>query len=456
MRSVRLSLTVLLSVGLSLLAPLQAVPAAGATAVVGRFPDGATYRIDVPAGWNGTLALYSHGYTVNPLNPPQDAPDALTAGWLLDHGYALAGSSYATTGWAVEQAVPDQLQVLDAFATLVGRPRRTIAWGHSLGGMITAALVQLHPERFAGAMPMCGVLGGAVGAWNQALDAAFVFKTLLAPRSPLELVHVAHPLANTALAASIATAAQLTAAGRARIALAAAMVDLPGWFDPAKPEPAPDAYLQQEANQYLWELDPDLFFSSDSRAEMERRAGGNPSWNTGVDYARQLQLSTGRAEVEGLYAAAGLDLSADLETLAAAPRISADPDALAYLQRNVVFDGRLGGVPVLSVQTVGDGLVPVDHERAYADVVAAAGDAGLLRQLFVHRAGHCTFTPAETLAAFQALVGRLDTGGWQGLAPEALNGAAVALGPALNTAQPAYLAYQPPVFLREYDSRGGS
>ena len=456
MRSVRLSLTVLLSAGLSLLGTLEAVPAAGFATYAGRFADGAAYRIDVPAAWNGTLALYSHGYALGPLNPARDAPDALTAGWLLDHGYALAGSSYATTGWAVEQAVPDQLQVLDTFAAIAGRPRRTIAWGRSLGGLITAALVQLHPERFAGAMPMCGVLGGAVAAWNQALDAAFVFKTLLAPGSPLELVDVAHPLANTALAASIATAAQVTAAGRARIALAAAMVDLPGWFDPAKPEPAPDDFVQREANQYLWELDPDLFFSSAARSEMERRAGGNPSLNTGVDYARELQLSADRPEVEALYGLAGLDLTADLQTLAAAPRISPDPAALVYLQRNIVFDGRLGGLPVLTVHTVGDGLVPVEHEGAYADVVTAAGDAAMLRQVFVNRAGHCTFTPAETLAAFQALVRRMDGGGWQGLAPAELDAAAAGLGPALNSAQPAYLPYQPPGFLREYDSRGGA
>src|SRR5690349_19517518 len=58
---------------------------------------GANYTISVPANWNGTLALYSHGYAfaTSPLaNPAPDAGDAVTAAALLQQGYALAGSSY--------------------------------------------------------------------------------------------------------------------------------------------------------------------------------------------------------------------------------------------------------------------------------------------------------------------------------------------------------------------------
>ena len=200
---------------------------------------GGSYLIEVPANWNGTLVLYSHGYTsVSENNPARDVGDPLTGAWLLGHGYALGGSSYATTGWAVEQAFPDQIQVIDTFSQLVKRPFRTIAWGHSMGGMISAGLVQLHPERFAGALPMCGVVAGGVGIWNQTLDSAFVFKTLLAPASQLQLVNIANPAANFTLAKSLAAAADADPAGRARLALMAAMADVPGWFDPLGPEPA--------------------------------------------------------------------------------------------------------------------------------------------------------------------------------------------------------------------------
>lgn len=68
-----------------------------------------------------------------------------------------------------------------------------------------------------------------------------------------------------------------------------------------------------------------------ARAELEARAGSNPSWNTGVNYRKQLELSTDSREVMALYKQAGLDLNKDLDTLAAAPRITADPQAVQYL-----------------------------------------------------------------------------------------------------------------------------
>ena len=36
----------------------------GVVTQTGTLPDGATHIIEVPANWNGTLLLYSHGYVV--------------------------------------------------------------------------------------------------------------------------------------------------------------------------------------------------------------------------------------------------------------------------------------------------------------------------------------------------------------------------------------------------------
>src|ERR1035441_3234344 len=80
-------------------------------------------------------------------NPAEDVGDPVTGAWLLGHGYALAGSSYATTGWAIQQALPDQISTLDLFDQTFGTPAQTIAWGHSLGGIITAGLIQQYPDR---------------------------------------------------------------------------------------------------------------------------------------------------------------------------------------------------------------------------------------------------------------------------------------------------------------------
>ncbi|MFL5629434.1 MAG: alpha/beta hydrolase family protein [Ktedonobacteraceae bacterium] len=416
---------------------------------------GANYTISVPSNWNGTLVLYSHGYvspSPNLLNPAPAVGDPLTGAALLQQGYALAGSSYSQNGWALQQAFHDQIALLDFFSATCGQPTRTIAWGHSLGGIITAGLVQLYPDRFAGALPMCGVLAGGIGTWNQALDSAFAFDVLLAGNA-LPIVHITNPSAAFNQAESILGSAQKTPQGMARIALAAALADIPGWFNSSLPEPGSKDFSTQEQNQFLWESQVDFSFAFGARAELEFRAGGNPSWNTGVNYSKQLENSANYREVVALYKQAGLNLDQDLGALAAAPRIAADAGAVAYLNQYISFNGNLN-IPVLTMHTTGDGLVANQDEQAYARVVRSAGESSLLRQVFVHRAGHCTFTPAETLTAFQTLIHRLDSGKWEGSTdPAFMNQEATAHGSTLNTAPSAFLDFEPTPFLRPFDIR---
>ena len=113
------------------------------------------------------------------------------------------------------------------------------------------------------------------------------------------------------------------------------------------------------------------------------------------------------------------------------------------------------------MHTKGDGLVVVEDESAYKDVVDREHNDTFLRQAFVHRAGHCAFTPAETVVAFQALVDRLNAGTWPKLAAGALNQEAKALGSTFNVlfvngqevpVAPAYFKFAPAAFLRPFDA----
>jgi pimeloyl-ACP methyl ester carboxylesterase len=451
----------LMAVLVMLLAFLAGAEAqSGVVAYNGTLPDGATFLIEVPPNWNGTMVLYSHGYVVpGSPNSATDVGDPVTGGFLLSNGYALAGSSYATTGWALQQAFPDQIAVLDQFRLLVGKAKRTIAWGHSLGGMITAGLVQKFPHRFDAALPMCGVLSGGVATWNTALDAEFAFQTLLASGSGLQLVNITDPATNLAIAEGALAAAQATPQGRARLALVAALGDIPGWFTPTSPQPSPTDYASQEANQFLWAQQVTFPFVFAFRAELEARAGGNVSWNVGVDYKKQLAISSDRAEVQALYLQAGLNLEDDLNTLNQAARIPAKISAVIYLERFIIYDGQIH-VPVLTLHTSGDGLVVVQNERAYQTTVTEAGNHGFLEQAFVHRAGHCAFTPAETIVAFQTIIDRLDTGSWQGVHPGVWNKEASALGPEFNIfvvggkvvpQAPAFFGFEPSQYLQPFD-----
>jgi alpha-beta hydrolase superfamily lysophospholipase len=417
----------------------------------------AEYRVEVPAAWNGTLVLFSRGYR-DPFaaNPPPTVGDPVVRQWYLDRGYALAASGYASTGWAVEDALRDQLALLDLFAERVGAPGRVIAVGASMGGLVTAALVEAHPERFAGGLSQCGVLGGGPAWWGTFLDAAHATKVLLAPESGLEVARIADPDENLALARRALDAAPATAEGRARLALIAALAQTPGWFDPDAPEPPRDDAATRAEHQQRHLRGAVATWAFAYAQELERRAGGVPVGNAGVAYAALLRESAALGQVRALYAQAGLPIEDDLRRLDAAPRVVADPGAAAYLARYAAPQGALQ-VPLLAMHTTADGLVPAENEGSYAALVRAAGAGGRLRQVFVHRPGHCLFTPAETIAAFQALVDRLDAGQWGDLGPEALNRAAEALGAAANArsgpggpvpAAPGFVAFAPPPLLR--------
>jgi pimeloyl-ACP methyl ester carboxylesterase len=433
-----------------LLSPATAAATAAPSHVEGQLPSGATYVMDVPADWNHTVLLYSHGYTPDGApNLAQNAPGDPAKAALLDRGYALIGSSYADTGWVLEKALPDQMSTLDTFVAKFGRPKQAIAWGTSMGGMITTGLAERYGRSFAGALAMCGLEQGGIANWNNTLDPVFAVRTLLAPGSTAPLVNLpdqATALQSVGELTAAATAAQLTPQGRARIALAASLHNLPAWTDPSAPEPAPGDYDTAQRNQFQSLLGT-IYVGLSWRQEMEGWAGGNPAWNVGVDYARIFARSSIRPEVEALYARAGLSLADDLATLNRAPRISANPKAVAYVSRNLTFAG-LPATPLLTIHTTGDALVPVQVEHAYADAVHRSGRDVLLRQAFVHRAGHCTFTTGEMLAAFEAIEHRASTGRWPSTNPAVLNAAARRLDP---NATPAYLTYRPAPYPRPFD-----
>ncbi|MEV0157854.1 alpha/beta fold hydrolase [Micromonospora sp. NPDC050686] len=404
----------------------------GRRAITGTI-DGAEFRIEVPERWNGTLVLYSHGYLpegfpsfgIGLTNRPPDRSE--TESWLLDHGYAMAASQFADggLGYAVERGLRDQIALLDWFRANVGAPRRTVATGQSMGAAIATQLAERHPERFAGVATMCGAYD-TQATFDSGLDVLFAVRTLLAPDQDIDLVRPADPAGSAQALAVAVQEALTTKQGRARVALAAALNNVTGWY--SAHEPRPTDPIERIRNQAEWlQYAYTLGFGPLGRLDLERRAGGNPSSNVGVDYRRQLARSAQTRQLEQAYRTAGLDLRADLDRLAAAPRIAADPAAVDYMHRIGVPQGRTP-VPVVTMHTVGDGGAPPHQERWYADQVRQVGNPGKLRQLYVERGGHCSFSAAEEIGMLRTLFTRIDTGHWPDTSPRTLNKAASALG----------------------------
>ena len=132
---------------------------------------GAGYRIEVPANWNGELVMYAHGWRgtgdVLTVTPPRIRRELLAA------GYAWAASSYSANDYDVRAGIEDTnalalgfVRIARANGRTLASPKRIFIIGHSMGGHIAAAAVEAetlahahHRLRYAGALPMCGVLG---------------------------------------------------------------------------------------------------------------------------------------------------------------------------------------------------------------------------------------------------------------------------------------------------------
>ena len=362
------------------LAAAPAAPATTSTSHSGATSDGGSWVADVPSPWNGTLLLYSHGF-----GPPQaaDAPDPSTKQALLDRGYALVGSSYDPAGswWALGSALRDQFEALDAVrAVLSSEPREVIAFGTSMGGLISALESERGNGRIDGALTTCGLVAGAIHLNNYQLDGEYAMARLLAPAMPIKLVRFANPdegLASGKQFDLIAQQAQSTPQGRARLALAMAFLNVPTWA-PGQPMPAASDYAAQEQQQFDIQFSggfTTMDFIESGRPWIEQAAGGNGSWTVGVDFARQLARSPYAPQVRALYRQAGLDLRSDLGTLTAGANIHPDVPALRWLAQTSVPSGRLQ-VPELNLHTISDQLVPVQQESVYARVVSGAGSPG--------------------------------------------------------------------------------
>lgn len=138
---------------------------------VGATSDGAPYAMQVPANFNGTVALYSHGYRYNvdipsaiPLiggykvtNTPEPVPggNADVAKYLFSQGVAIVGSGFARQGWNPDSAIKTNVELIDTFKKQFPKTTKVVAWGSSLGGVITQGLAEKYPNLVSAVAPMC-------------------------------------------------------------------------------------------------------------------------------------------------------------------------------------------------------------------------------------------------------------------------------------------------------------
>jgi pimeloyl-ACP methyl ester carboxylesterase len=162
----------------------------------GTTSDGAPYVMMVPANFNGMVALYSHGYRYNidipagiPVvggykitNTPEPVPggNPAVANYFLSNGMAIMGSGFARQGWNLDSAIATNAELIDTFKKKFTTTTKVVAWGSSLGGIITQSLAEKYPNLVSAVAPMC--LADNIGAeLTMAGDFLWGLKTFFDP-----------------------------------------------------------------------------------------------------------------------------------------------------------------------------------------------------------------------------------------------------------------------------------
>jgi alpha-beta hydrolase superfamily lysophospholipase len=379
--------------------------------------NGAAYEVALPEQWNGTLVLYSHGYRNAQPIPPDFAPvntaPDLAPGWaardrtvadaLLNRGYALAGSAFSANGWAVREGVEANADLLAWFNENIAEPTRVLAWGESLGGLITAEFAQGNSD-VDGALLMCGALAGAVPNMDLGITAMAMVADAGWPGLPLS----DFGSYEEALAAALAAAQVIVA-----------LADVPQQFDLGE-------LMDSEATGLdLPFLDvPDV--SPDPEAVLRIA-----SYVGGPSATRQFDGSTPESAllvaVESLITAVtfGTLIRYELSTRFGGevgrnlnePDRSNDRDIAARRQAAQAGDptGQLAQ-PTLTLHTIDDSVTIAANVGWFTDRVDSAQSTGLLRTMFTvppeifpsdpgapYGAGHCNFTPDVKITALELL-----------------------------------------------------
>jgi len=384
---------------------------------VGMTSDGAPYAMQVPANFNGTVLIYSHGYRPNVdviagipgyggykvTNTPETAPgqgarDLTVTNYLLSKGYALAGSGFARQGWNADSALATNKELIDTFKTKFPTTKQVMAWGQSLGGIITQMMQEKYPDLVNVAAPLCvadninaelkmagdflwgfkvlfdpsikagGYSAGAAGYAESMQDLVKVFTVL----GKLQAKITTNDWPDTASALGKSLAADGVSARSALLMLGimsgvpAQSAHFDGSTGPKGANELTFAFGVSPALAVLENGANAAALAVLATHDLELQTGGKVFDNTKTDYAARVAGSaiTYAAALGGETGIAKL-----LKAIAAAPRSTADSAAVAKLNGLAMTTGKVN-VPTIIMTGVNDPVTPAGAAKRLANLYA--------------------------------------------------------------------------------------
>lgn len=349
------------ALALGLLLPSTVLLAAPPTAARTRSGElqGAAWRLDVPANWNGDLVMLAHGY--EPVGVPRTVPMAVndSTAPLLAAGYAVAQSAYASQGWAVADAITDTERLRQQAVGELKHVRHTWMLGFSMGGAVTIGSLERFPQHYTGGVSLCGANLSGEQIATDLLTTLVAFDYFF-PKAdglpPTGLVsREAATLPQGELYQGIANALQR--------------------------DPSHAAVLARRLQVSADALAATISLHALVLHELATRSGGMPVGNIGVVYSGFGDDDAFNAGVQ---------------------RIDAVPAAQAHVRDTLGMTGALKRPLVIQFNHNDPTIVP--HMQAvYPQMAARAGARPVPRVLPPVGEGHCGFSEAQVVDALKAI-----------------------------------------------------
>lgn len=352
-----------------------AVAGRAETDFTGTTEGGAHYKITVPDGWEPAdgLVIWNHGFSLGPVNTPDDVQESPFKSLHLENGFAVAASSYRQVGWALFKTTQDLKNLYREFVAQVGTPEKVYLTGASLGGIVTAQAIEKRVAgNVIGALTFCGAMAGSRN-WDAALDLRLLYDHVCGkvpgaaiPGGPQGLPknsgwtrgHV-EAAVDTCTGVGLPKSAR-TPAQRRRLKqlkkFSKVPVDVEG-------------VLQTD----MWYV---TFGMGDLAHDRGKLRGKQGIGNENVNYGNK-------------------KVNRKIE------RVTPKKKAARKLAKNYTPKGNVGDVKIVSLHTDGDPLVLVENQSEYAAVVP---EENLQVAIVVEEEpSHCGFELAEIGAAWEAL-----------------------------------------------------
>jgi len=368
-----------LSVTVASLFALPAPAAAQATPGMchdGVLPSGALSRICVPeTGWNGDLVVFAHGYVAETGEPLAfhhlQLPDGTDIPVLVQSlGFAFATTSYRQNGLAILEGVQDIAELAASFEGATGHAAgRTILAGVSEGGIVTALALERRPDLFWGGLSTCGPIGTFGGQIDYIGDFRALFDFYYPGVIPGTAIDVPSIVREHWDDIWVPVIASLITADPGRALELVRVAGAP--IDPADPSTIVSTTLG-----VLWY---NVFGANDAAQKL----GGNPydnlsRWYTGSgnDFLLNVLVNRYAADVGARTALSAYETSAALT------------------------------VPMVTLHTIGDQIIPFGHEIWYAfkNAINPPTGRGRFIPIPIARYGHCQFNAGEVVTSFVILL----------------------------------------------------